>query len=142
MSPENKSAALQEGPKPAKKLRLGKLLPALIAIVVIVLVIVVGTWGMWGGTDYPSVKDVLGDQGKYLNKYVEVRGTVKLLSLDVNNTTFVLSEGSSDLRVNYTGALPANFEEGKDVVVKGTLRKETALVLFAKDIVVGCASKY
>ena len=142
MSPESKSAVPPEGQKPARKLRLGKIFPALIAIVVIVVVLVVGTWGMWGGTDYPSVKDVLGDQGKYLNKYVEVRGTVKLQSLDVNNTTFVLSEGSSDIRVNYTGALPSNFEEGKDVVVKGTLRKEAALVLLAKEIVVGCASKY
>jgi cytochrome c-type biogenesis protein CcmE len=142
MSPESKGAASPEGQKPAKKLRLGKILPAIIGIVVIVLVLVAGTWGMWGGTDYPSVKDVLGDQGKYLNKYVEVRGTVKLQSLDVNNTTFVLSEGSSDIRVNYTGALPANFEEGKDVVVKGTLRNLGGLVLVSKEIVVGCASKY
>ena len=127
---------------PVKKRRLGRLLPAIIAIAVIAVTLVIGTWGMWGGTDYPSVQDVTSDQARYLNKYVEVRGTVKLQSLDVNNTTFILSEGQSDLRVNYTGALPANFEEGKDVVVKGTLRKEGMLVLLSKEIVVGCASKY
>lgn len=142
MSPESKSAGPAEAPKPAKKLRLGKLMPALIAVVVIALVLVVGTWGMWGGSDYPSVKDVVSDKGRYLDKYLEMRGTVKLLSLDVNNTTFVLYEGASELRVNYTGALPQNFEEGKDVVVKGTMRNENGLVIKAKEIVVGCASKY
>jgi cytochrome c-type biogenesis protein CcmE len=142
MSPESEGAAPAQGAKPARKPRLGRILPVVLAIVVISLVLVVGTWGMWGGSDYPSVKDVVSDKGKYLNKYLEMRGTVKLQSLDVNNTTFVLFEDKSEIRVNYTGILPQNFEEGKDVVVKGTLRDENGLVIKAKEIVVGCASKY
>ncbi len=142
MATESDPEAGPNSARAAKKWRLGKALPALIAIAVIAIVIVVGTWGMWGGTDYPSVKDITSDQASYIGKYVEVRGTVKLQSLDVNNTTFTLFEGQSELRVNYTGALPANFEEGKDVVVKGTLRRDDGLVLTSREIVVGCASKY
>jgi cytochrome c-type biogenesis protein CcmE len=46
------------------------------------------------------------------------------------------------LRVNYTDLLPSNFVEGKDVVVKGMLYERSELTVEAKEIIVGCASKY
>jgi len=142
MAQKNDGGPTEGGPRKSKKRRLGKKAVALIVIAVIGLVLVVGLWGMWGGTGYLTVGDVTANQGKYLDKYVEVRGTVQTGSLDTGNSTFNLTEKSSELRVNYTGALPSNFEEGKDVVIKGTLRSNGGLVLVAKEITVGCASKY
>ncbi|MCK5561070.1 MAG: cytochrome c maturation protein CcmE, partial [Thermoplasmata archaeon] len=86
--------------------------------------------------------EILKDKTKHLNKHVEVRGTVKEETLDSQNKTFVLTDDKADLLVNYTGFLPSNFEEGKDVVVKGTLREQIIVFIEADEIVVGCASKY
>jgi cytochrome c-type biogenesis protein CcmE len=142
MEPGKSSAPQSGGPGVKKRRRLGTGFKVAIAVSVIALVLVSGLWGMWGGTGFLTVNDVTANQGKYLNNYVEVRGTVKLQSHDLANRTFILSENSRELKVNYTGAPPSNFEEGKDVVVKGTLRSSGGLVLVAKEIVVGCASKY
>lgn len=136
------SATRGGGPEAKKQWRLGTKGKVAIAIAVIAAVLIVGTWGMWGGSGYLSVGDVTANEGKYLDKYVEVRGTVKSQSLDTANRTFVLTDKSTELKVNYTGAPPADFTEGKDVVVKGTIRSAGGLVLVAKEIVVGCASKY
>jgi cytochrome c-type biogenesis protein CcmE len=126
-----------------KKRGLSKAAKAAMAVTIIAAVLIVGLWGMWGGEgNYLGVSDITSNQSKYLNKYIEVRGTVKPGSHDPVNKTFVLQQDSSELIVNYTGAPPSNFEEGKDVVVKGTLRSEGTPVLLAKEIVVGCASKY
>ncbi|MBM4248831.1 MAG: cytochrome c maturation protein CcmE [Euryarchaeota archaeon] len=145
MSPENGRPEKKNGAdvRCRKKRRLGRRATVAIAVALIAVVLVVGLWGMWGGNaSYLGVKEVTSNQGKYLDRYVEVRGTVKLQSHNTTNRTFTLLEGSSGILVNYTGAPPSNFEEGKDVVVKGTLRSDGGLVLVAKEILVGCASKY
>jgi cytochrome c-type biogenesis protein CcmE len=142
MKKAKSSAPKGAGPEPKKRRRLGTAVKVVMAVGVISAVLAVGLWGMWGGTGYLTVGDVLGNVGKYMDKYIEVRGTVKSLSLDSINKTFVLTDKSAELKVNYTGALPSNFEEGKDVVVKGTLRSGGGIFVVAKEIVVGCASKY
>lgn len=142
MKPAKSSAAGGRGPGAKKRRRLGTNVKIAIAVAVIAVVLISGLWGIWGGAGYLNVGDVTANEGKYLDKYVEVRGTVKLGSHVASNKTFVLADKSEELKVNYTGAPPSNFEEGKDVVVKGTLRSGGGLVLVAKEIVVGCASKY
>ena len=142
MQPGKSSAPAAGGPGAKKRRRLGTGVKVAIAIAIIAVVLISGLWGMWGGTSFLTVNDVTANEGKYLNTQLEVRGTVKLQSHDLTNKTFILSGNSKELKVNYTGAPPSNFEEGKDVVVKGTLRSSGGLVLVAKEIVVGCASKY
>ena len=73
---------------------------------------------------------------------MEIKGIVGIDSMDSKNKTFVLTDGKNDLRINYNGSLPSNFEEGKDIIVKGILRQRDELLLEAKEIKVGCASKY
>lgn len=127
--------------KPKKKLgKKGVII--IVAIVIIIIVLIVGLWGMTGGEDYPTPSEILKDKTKHLNNHVEVRGTVKQDTLDTQNKTFVLTDDKADLLVNYTDFLPSNFEEGKDVVVKGTLREQIIVFIEADEIVVGCASKY
>jgi cytochrome c-type biogenesis protein CcmE len=113
-----------------------------IAIIVIIIVLIIGLWDTGEGKDYSTVSEIIDDSEKYIDENIEFRGTVKKDTLDDFNKTFILTDDKNDLRVNYTGLLPSNFEEGKDVVIKGTLRQETELVVEAEEIIVGCASKY
>lgn len=125
-----------------KKKRMSKKTTILIAVVVIIIVLIIGVGGMGGGEDYMTVSDILEDEGKYLDKYIEVRGVVKEESWDMFNRSFILIDDDNEMFMNYTELLPSNFEEGKDVVVKGTLRNKEALEIEVKDIEVGCPSKY
>jgi cytochrome c-type biogenesis protein CcmE len=125
-----------------KKKKMGKKTKFLIAIIIIVIVIIIGIGGMSGAEDYMTVGDVIDEESKYMNKYVEVRGTVKDESWDTVNSTFILTDGESDMLINYTDLLPSNFQEGKDVVVKGTVRKNIVMEIQVKEIEVGCPSKY
>jgi cytochrome c-type biogenesis protein CcmE len=113
-----------------------------VAIVVIIIVLIIGLWDTGEGQDYSTVSEILDESEKHLDKEIEFRGTVKKDTLEEVNKTFVLTDDKNDLRVNYTDLLPSNFEEGKDVVIRGILRQETELVVEAEEIIVGCASKY
>jgi cytochrome c-type biogenesis protein CcmE len=130
--------------KKKKKKRLSKKAKVIIAVLVIIIVIFIGLWGMHSSGDYKTVSEVLNNKDKYLNKYVEVKGTVEKDSISLSNKTFIISDENNELLVNYTtfGSLPGSFEEGKDVVIKGTLREDIVMYIDAKEVVVGCASKY
>ena len=129
-------------PKGKKKKKMGKKTTILIAVVVIIIVLIIGIGGMEGGEDYMTVSDVLEDEEKYIGSYIELRGVVKEESWDMFNRTFILVDDDNEMFMNYTDLLPSNFEEGKDVVVKGTLRKKAVLEIEVKEIEVGCPSKY
>ncbi len=53
---------------------------------------------------------------------------------------FTLTDGYEAIAVQYSGALPQNFDEGRDVVVVGSLKGGDALE--ASKILVKCPSKY
>jgi cytochrome c-type biogenesis protein CcmE len=130
-------------PTTGKKKRMSKKVVIAIAVIAIIIVLIVGLWGMQdNGTDYPTVSKIINNKSKHLDKEVEIRGTVKLDGYDPFNKTFILTDGDNDLLINYTGVLPSNFEEGKDVVVFGRLVQKAELEVEADEIVVGCASKY
>jgi cytochrome c-type biogenesis protein CcmE len=113
-----------------------------ILIIVVAIALIILLWDTGEGQDYPTVSKILDESEKHIDKEIEFRGTVKKDTLDVTNRTFVLTDDKKDLRVNYTDLLPSNFEEGKDVVVRGILRQKIELVVEAEEITVGCASKY
>lgn len=129
-------------PEGKKKRKFGKKIYIIIGVIIIVVVLIIGFWGVHGGESYPTVSDVLKDVNKYLNKDVEVKGKVKKDSIDPMNRTFILTDGDKDLKINYTDILPSNFEEEKEVVIRGKLFQRTELILEAEEIIVGCPSKY
>jgi len=53
---------------------------------------------------------------------------------------FTLTDGMESLPVQFMGAAPQNFDEGKDVVAVGSLTGEASLD--AAKILVKCPSKY
>lgn len=132
----------KDAPKSKKKRKLGKKIYIIIGVIIIVVVLIIGFWGVHGGESYPTVSDVLKDMNKYLDKDVEIKGNVKKDSIDLMNRTFILTDGDKDLKINYTDLLPSNFEEEKEVVIRGRLYQRTELILEAEEIIVGCPSKY
>ena len=132
--------------KRRKKRRMNKILKITIAVIVIIIVLVIGLWGMHSSTSYLTVSEIVENKSKYLDEYVEVKGTVKDDSVDKINKTFIITDGDNDLLIDYNRSLPSNFEEGGDVIIKGTLRDdgeaESRLFIKVKEIVVSCPSKY
>ncbi len=142
MEKGKKEQESKDNKKRKKKRKWNKKTKILVGVIVIVVVLMIGFWGMHSSTNYLSVSDIVDNEDKYLNEEIEVKGTVKKDSVDQDNRTFVLTDGKNDIKINYTGSLPASFEEGKDVVVKGTLRRYDVLVIDVEEIVVGCSSEY
>lgn len=92
---------------------------------------------------YVSVTKVTTNWDKYSRKPVQVMGRVSPESIIRSNegtTLFSISDGVETLDVSYTGALPQNFGEEKDVVIIGTTEDDGFLV--AEQILVKCPSKY
>ncbi len=111
-------------------------------IIGVIAVIMIGIIGLYGvkTTGYLTVSEVASDP-QYIGTEVQVKGIVKEGTLDVNLTTsFVLTDKSADINVEYVGEKPINLASGKDVVVIGTLVSNEKIV--ARKILTECASKY
>lgn len=134
--------------RPASRRRRKKLI--LVGIVVVVAVVIL-FWG-WSSTgrEYMSV-GALVDQSaegvptKYAGKLVEVKGVVAGWDGTAEDLSFALvdeKDPNKSVEVTVNGTLPAGFENGKTVVVKGVLSPDLPLRIAASEITVGCASKY
>jgi len=92
---------------------------------------------------YLSVTKVVNNIDQYQGRSLQVMGVVESGSFDRGNDgtiRFSLNDGTEALNVIYTGALPQNFDEGKDVVVVGSLNGDETVE--ARQILVKCPSKY
>lgn len=92
---------------------------------------------------YLSITQIAGDKDRYEGKSIQVMGVVAIDSIFRGGegiTKFAVTDGEGILNVNYIGALPQNFDHGKDVVVVGTLHDGE--VLEASKILMKCPSKY
>jgi cytochrome c-type biogenesis protein CcmE len=92
---------------------------------------------------YLSVTNVVRNIDQYKGKSLQVMGVVQAGTFDRGNDgtiRFALDDGTEAIDVVYTGALPQNFDEGKDVVVVGSLDGDEAVD--ARQILVKCPSKY
>lgn len=92
---------------------------------------------------YLSVTQVALNLDKYSGKSIQVMGIVELGSFirgDGGMIRFTLTDGMESLPVQFKGAAPQNFDEGKDVVAVGSLTGEASLD--AAKILVKCPSKY
>lgn len=118
-------------------------------VLIAALLAVAGGALAFAGTAPKALATVSDAAAMDSGQHVEVRGTVKVGTVERNATptTFVVTDGTRDLRVLWDRELPEHEAggtlEGRIVVVTGTLeRAGAALVLRASDIKVGCASKY
>lgn len=147
---ESKPEGTSEAPekRPLSRRRKKKMM---IAALVIVVALVILFWG-WSSTgrSYLGVSTLVDSSAtsipaKYVGKSIEVQGVVSGWSGGAGATSFKLVDkeaANKSMDVTMTGTLPAGFENGKTVVVKGELRSVPPLLLTASEITVGCASKY
>jgi len=92
---------------------------------------------------YLSVTQITGNPDRYVSKSIQVMGVVTAGSLVRGNDgtlSFTLTDGGETIGVNYRGAAPQNFDQGREVVVVGSLTEEVNLE--ASKILVKCPSKY
>ena len=92
---------------------------------------------------YLSVTQVALNFNRYSGKSIQVMGIVEPGSFirgDGGTIKFTLTDGQESLPVQFTGATPQNFDEGKDVVAVGSLTGEASLE--AEQLLVKCPSKY
>lgn len=99
---------------------------------------------------YAGVAALATDPAAFAGEEVEVKATVVEGSLDREALRFLIGDGHATLPVRWDPARPlpdheaGGTIEGKNVVVKGALVVEAdgAAVLVAREMQVGCASKY
>ena len=92
---------------------------------------------------YLSVTSVVRNIDQYRGRSIQVMGVVQFDTFDRGNDgtiRFAINDGTEAIGVVYTGALPQNFDEGKDVVVVGSLDGDDTVD--ARQILVKCPSKY
>jgi len=88
------------------------------------------------------VSQVVNNSATYLNKDIQVLGTIANGSVTYKNTSIVfnLTDEETIIKVNYIGSPPQNFQEGTQVVVIGELISPNTLE--APQMLVKCPSKY
>ena len=113
-----------------------------ISLVSILIIGIVGLWGVSFSSQYITVTDVKANTQLYLHQPIEIMGNVKEDTLYVNGTrtTFVLTDGISDINIYYRGEIVPQLAEGAKVSVRGILVSENAVD--ANFLVMGCPSKY
>ncbi|UCD44916.1 MAG: cytochrome c maturation protein CcmE [Candidatus Bathyarchaeota archaeon] len=92
---------------------------------------------------YLSVTHVAANTDRYEGRSIQVMGVIAIGSIvrgGEGTTIFAVTDGDETLDVTYVGALPQNFDQGKDVVVVGSLRGGESLE--ASKILMKCPSKY
>lgn len=115
-------------------------------LVILLLGVVAVTAYASSPADYLSPSTVLRQPSQFTGRLIEVKGSVVPTSVvtDGNTSSFSISDSRRVLPVLYAGPLPELFGEGKTVVVRGTLQLGGPLSasLLAKEIIIGCPSKY
>lgn len=92
---------------------------------------------------YLTVSQVVDNSAAYMNKEINVIGTVANGSVNwsTNSTlSFILTDNRSTINVAYEGSALQNFNEGQQVVVIGKLVSADAIN--SSKMLVKCPSKY
>jgi cytochrome c-type biogenesis protein CcmE len=142
----------ENGKEKNKPKKMGKkqkqLLIGIIAAVIIIIAVVIAFSAMNPPSPYKEVADVLEDSSQYTGDEVEVVGNVGEIIQPSNDTLeirFELIDRDNPDKTIWVDTLtqPEGFVTGKDVVVTGTMQMEDGnYIIKAKDIKVGCPSKY
>ena len=117
----------------------------LVAIGAIVAVSVIGLWGVDVSQGYLMVSELKSNPQDHIGNKINTMGSIKdgtlLITPDI--ISFVLTDAedkSVEIEVEYTGDLPANLADGKNVTLSGTMVSSNKIE--ANKIVIGCPSKY
>ncbi len=92
---------------------------------------------------YLSVSEIAENNATYINKEVQVLGTIVNGSsgwAEDSSFLFNLTDGQYEIKVTFEGSPPPNFNEGQEVVVIGELVSHYHLN--ATEMLVKCPSKY
>ncbi|MFP4654330.1 MAG: cytochrome c maturation protein CcmE [Methanohalobium sp.] len=117
----------------------------LTAIIFITIVAIVGLWNVDFSNGYLMVSELKSNSENYIGDKVDTMGTIKngTLNNTPESTNFVLKDAENNsyqIYIEYTGDLPANLAEGKNVSLSGTMINDKKIK--ANEIVMGCPSKY
>jgi cytochrome c-type biogenesis protein CcmE len=145
-SEPTKSAPSQ---RPMSRLKRKKMLIA-IGVIAVALVVVFWGWSSTGAKDYLQVGTLAaassgGGLTQYMNQTLEVQGVITGWSGGPGDLNFSLADRvnpNQTIEVHLTGALPAEFSNGKTAVVKGIIEGSQPVVFSATEVTLGCASKY
>ncbi len=91
-----------------------------------------------------TVDEIMESPEDFSSDEVNIRGMVKIQSIDNLTSTFILEGTDSEIQVSFAKiAVPDGFEEGRMVAVNGNLIQAGEFWLIdAKEIQTGCPSKY
>ena len=91
-----------------------------------------------------TVDEVMESPEDFSSDEINIRGMVKIQSIDNSTSTFILEGTNSEIQVSFAKiAVPDGFEEGRMIAVNGNLILEDELwQIDAKEIQIGCPSKY
>lgn len=117
----------------------------IVAILFVTVVAVIGLWGVDFSQGYSMVSELTNDPQSHIGNEVNTMGNIKNGTLQVTPgvITFLLvdvEDHVSEIQVEYTGDLPANFAEGQGISLSGIM--VSAQKIEAHQIVMGCPSKY
>lgn len=92
-----------------------------------------------------TVDELVKQNVSYQGTGLKVKGNVVAGSITRNpddylDVSFTIEEKDSNLQVAYKGVTPDMFEDGREVVVEGTLREDG--VFHANTLLTSCPSKY
>ena len=91
-----------------------------------------------------TVDEVMESPEDFSSDEINIRGMVKIQSIDNSTFTFMLEGTDSEIQVSFAKiAVPDGFEEGHMIAVNGILNQEDGFwQIDAKEIQTGCPSKY
>ncbi len=91
-----------------------------------------------------TVDEVMESPEDFSSDEINIRGMVKIQSIDNSTSIFILEGTDSEIQVSFAKiAVPDGFEEGRMIAVHGNLIQEGGLwQIDAKEIQTGCQSKY
>ena len=91
-----------------------------------------------------TVDEIMDSPQDFSSDEINIRGMVKIQSIDNSTSTFMLEGKDSQIQVSFAMiAVPDGFEEGRMIAVNGNLIQEGEIwKIDAKEIQTGCPSKY
>ncbi len=94
---------------------------------------------------YKTVDELLAEPARFIDRPVRINGTLVPASIRQKPGTdryrFKMSKRGKVLEIEYAGILPDAMQEGKELVVQGTLRDGQQLFI-ASEILTKCPSKH
>ena len=99
------------------------------------------------GTEYyKHVDEVMADPASWHGKRLQLHGHVVAKSIEKKRSSldyrFRVESNGAVVQAFYTGAVPDNFQDGAEVVIKGTLTADGFHVDSRDGIMAKCPSKY